>query len=272
MLHPTRRRLLISAAGLGLATALPGAALAAPKSRLLAQRWARSGTGTGPDHTVWDTILARAVSKGGDGINRVDYPGLNRNRLSDYLAGLLAVDPTTLTQSAGFAYWVNLYNAVTVELVARAYPVGSIREIGGGIFSPGPWQEKVVRVADEMLSLDDIEHGILRPVWADPRVHYAVNCAALGCPDLAPRAFTSDRLETMLEQGARAYVNHPRGARVRDGKLRVSSIYTWFKEDFGGSDAGVIAHLKTYADPGLKSALETVTRIASDRYDWDLNV
>jgi hypothetical protein len=121
------------------------------------------------------------------------------------------------------------------------------------------------------VSLDDIEHRILRPIWKDPRTHYSVNCASLGCPNLPAQAFTSSNLEQLLDDGARAYVNHPRGARVENGRLTVSSIYVWFAPDFGSGDAGVIAHLKQYAEPALKKKLGSVDRIADDEYDWALN-
>ncbi|MEO0914732.1 MAG: DUF547 domain-containing protein, partial [Pseudomonadota bacterium] len=179
--------------------------------------------------------------------------------------------PASLTAAAAFAYWVNLYNAVTVQVVLQSYPVNSIRDIGGGLFSAGPWRTKLVRVAGQDLSLDDIEHGILRPVWGDARVHYAVNCASIGCPNLANRAYSARRLGAMLDEGARTYVNHPRGATVTGGRLIASSIYDWFKADFGGSDAGVIAHLQTYAGGALAAGLGGVSRVSDFRYDWSLN-
>jgi hypothetical protein len=152
-------------------------------------------------------------------------------------------------------------------------PVDSIRDIdiSPGWFADGPWGKKLITVDGSDLSLDDIEHRILRPIWRDPRVHYAVNCAALGCPNLRPRPFTADRLDRMLTEGARAYVNHPRGARMTDDGLVVSSIYVWFQADFGGDDAGVIAHLKRYAKPGLAADLGAARGIDDHRYDWALN-
>ena len=119
--------------------------------------------------------------------------------------------------------------------------------------------------------LNDIEHRILRPIWRDPRIHYAVNCASVGCPNLMTEAFAGDRLDAQLDGAARAYVNTPRGARIEDGKLVVSSIYIWFGEDFGGNDAGVIAHLKRYAEPQLGNRLKSLKAISDHRYDWSLN-
>ncbi|HCK84123.1 MAG TPA: DUF547 domain-containing protein, partial [Hyphomonadaceae bacterium] len=101
--------------------------------------------------------------------------------------------------------------------------------------------------------------------------HYAVNCASIGCPNLQPRAWSADTLERELDAAARAFVNHPRAARVANSSLRVSSIYEWFKVDFGGNDAGVISNLRRFAEPTLRDQLAGVTRIAAHDYDWSLN-
>lgn len=267
MHRPTRRRLMLSAAAL---LAAPPAA-AAPAARLLDGRWARFGSGMGPDHGVWDRLLARHGTVSADGIARVDYAALDAGALAGYLDDLTGADPSAMTPDAAFAFWVNLYYAATVSRVKAAYPVESIRRIGGSLFRPGPWRERFLRVAGQDLSLDDIEHGILRPVWRDPRIHYAVNCAALGCPNLAGRAWTPERLGQMLQIAADAYVNHPRGARIVDGELEVSSIYDWYITDFVGTDTGVIAHLRRHADSRLAARLAGRSVIAAHRYDWKLN-
>jgi len=271
MPRPNRQLTRRSALTTAFAGVLASPAIAAQQARLLDGRWARFGVAEAPDHGQWDAILARHLRLGRDGIARFDYAAVDPNALRGYLERLTATDPTALPRDAAFAYWVNLYNALTVHVVVGAWPVGSIREIGGSFLAPGPWREPLVTVAGRRLSLDEIEHGILRPVWRDPRVHYAVNCASLGCPNLAPRAFASDRLEPMLDDAARAYINHPRGARVKAGRLEVSSIYRWFREDFGGTDAAVIAHLKSHADPPLSAQLDGISRIGSDSYDWRIN-
>jgi len=129
----------------------------------------------------------------------------------------------------------------------------------------------VITVAGKSLSLDNIEHGILRPIWHDPRIHYAVNCASLGCPNLQPLAFTADNGDKLLDQGSKSYINHARGVSLKNGRLAVSSIYHWFKTDFGGTDRGVIRHLRQYAEPALAKSLATVESIASHDYDWRLN-
>ncbi|MGI9411758.1 MAG: DUF547 domain-containing protein, partial [Hyphomicrobiaceae bacterium] len=126
-------------------------------------------------------------------------------------------------------------------------------------------------VAGQDLSLDDIEHGILRPIFRDPRVHYAVNCASIGCPNLRLAAFTGANLEKELDAGARDYINSPRGLVFRGGKTTASSIYKWFQEDFGGNQAGVLAHVKKYANNKVKAKLAKTRQIDDFAYDWGLN-
>ena len=121
------------------------------------------------------------------------------------------------------------------------------------------------------MSLDDIEHFILRPIWKDPRIHYAVNCASIGCPNLIDTTYTAAQMETLLEANAVAYMNHPRGVEVRGGSVIASSIYDWFQEDFGGSVTGVLAHLTKYARPELASKLQYAFDIDNYDYDWSLN-
>ncbi len=265
------RRAVLAGASVLTGVVFAGGVVAAPRSRLIDRRWRSFGAGSDPDHGAWETILRRSVKAGRDGVARFDYRGTSKGEVEGYVARLAAVDPTALSAAAAFAYWVNLYNAATVQVVLSAYPVRSIRDIGGGLFSGGPWRTKIVEVAGQDLSLDDIEHGILRPVWGDARVHYAVNCASIGCPDLAGRAYSSKRLGAMLDTGARGYINHPRGARISAGKLVVSSIYDWFQADFGGNDVGVIAHMKLYAASELAGGLNGVSRISEFGYDWALN-
>lgn len=261
-----------------LALLLPGwlsPAPAAPAAELWPRWQAHDPAASASiDHRAWDGWLQRHVVAAADGINRVAYGRAGpaeRRLLRAYIDALGAVAISAYSRAEQRAYWINLYNALTVDIVLEHYPVKSIRDISSGLFSSGPWKLKLVTVEGEKLSLDDIEHRILRPLWRDPRVHYAVNCAALGCPNLQPRAFTAANSETLLEQAARAFVNHPRGARVVDGRLIVSSIYDWFEEDFGGNDAGVIAHLRQYAEPGLKHALTSIERVGDDAYDWQIN-
>lgn len=227
------------------------------------------------DHEPLARFLERYRMVATDGIARVRYGAVtdqDRADLRAYLDGLAGVPVSQLSRDEQRACWINLYNGLTLDLVLAHYPVASIRDIGGGLFTVGPWRETLVVVEGRELSLDDIEHGILRPIWRDRRLHYALNCASLGCPDLAATPWSAEAGDAMLEAAARGYVNHPRGARFVAGEgLTISSIYRWYREDFGGDEAGVLDHLCRYAEQPLSEALEQTDAIADDSYDWRLN-
>ncbi len=228
------------------------------------------------DHSAWTDFLQRYLLIDVNGINRLRYDDVSesdRALLGDYLKRLSTAPISRYNRGQQRAYWINFYNALTVQLILEYMPAESIRDIdiSPGLFSRGPWDKKLTTVEGEALSLNDIEHRILRPIWKDPRIHYAVNCASIGCPNLMPVAFTAGNTENLLDQGAKAYVNHPRGVAATNGKLVVSSIYHWFREDFGDSNDGVITHLRRFATPQTRAILNEYRRIGDHRYDWSLN-
>ena len=223
----------------------------------------------------WTQILQRYITQDGD-LNRFDYSALAANSgdmasLAAYIDDLAGQSPSTMARNEALAYWANLYNALTVQVVAQNWPVKSIKEIKSGPFKAGPWKRDLVTVEGRVMSLDDIEHGTMRKRYDEPRIHYMVNCASIGCPNLKASAWEAQTLEQDMDASARAFVNSTRGVRVSGGKLTVSSIYDWFSEDFGGNDAGVIAHIKRYADPDLLAQLEGITKVSKDQYDWSVN-
>lgn len=263
----SRRGLLVG----GAVILLPSPVLAQSVSGFAANR---AGSGTA-DHSAFDVLLSRRARNSRDGVVRVDYAGWrasasDRAALKAYIAALSRMNPLTLTRPEQFAFWANLYNAVTIDVVLDAWPVRSIRDIRSGLIA-GPWKRKSATVAGVDLSLDDIEHNILRKGWTEPRVHYAVNCASYSCPNLPLRAFRGATLGPALDAAARAYVNHARAVRFDGNALVVSSIYEWYADDFGGSDARVIAHLARYAAAPLRARLQAATRIDRSIYDWSLN-
>lgn len=259
------------------AVLIAASAAAAPEMRLLPRWQAHSMVATlRVDHGPWDRFLQTYVAAGADGINRVAYgkvTAADRQALAAYIKALGAIEVDRLTRDQQMAYWINLYNAVTVKVVLDHYPVNSIRDINlsKGFFATGPWGAKLVTVDGVPLSLDEIEHSILRPIWRDARIHYALNCASLGCPNLALTAYTAERLKLMLEVAARSFVNHPRGVKVTDAGIEVSSIYKWYADDFGGARDYLLDHLLRYAAPELKEQIEDSRRIVDYHYDWRLN-
>lgn len=228
----------------------------------------------------FDALLARYVAADADGVNRVAYGAwkaapADRAALDTVVTTLAQERPSRMPRAAQFAYWANLYNALTLQEVLRHYPVASIRDIKSrGVLDfgalIGPWKTQLVTVEGRRLSLDDIEHGVMRPTFRDPRVHYAVNCASIGCPNLQRRAFRAETLDAQLDAAARSFINHPRAVRVENGRLRLSSIYDWFRADFGDF-AALRTHLSRYANPDLRQAILAATGVAGYGYDWQLN-
>jgi len=207
------------------------------------------------------------------GLTRFAYGRLKSNRadkavLDNYIKALEGVNPDTLSPNAAIAYYSNLYNAVTVQVVTDNYPVKSIRKLGP--LSSGPWKKDLFTINGAPASLDKVEHGILRKQFPSPYVHYMVNCASVGCPNLLPVAWEADSLERTREQAAAAYINSPRGVQITSKGLKVSSIYKWFKEDFGGK-SGLLRHIRKYAKPELAQAIDNGAQIVDYGYDWSLN-
>ncbi len=230
------------------------------------------------DHSAWQDILDGYVETDPSGVNLVDYAALQKNgdgvaTLANYLERLQQLEPRDHSRAEQRAYWINLYNALTLWVVLDAYPVDSIRDIHRGVIpNVGPWDDVHANVAGRDLTLNDIEHGILRPIWRDSRIHYAVNCAAYGCPHVMATTFTAANTETLLDGAARTYVNHPRGVDwVDDDLIVISSLYEWYVEDFGGTRESVIEHLVEYADAPLAARLERFEGRIDYQYDWRLN-
>ena len=233
------------------------------------------------DHSAWQDILTAYLRTHSSDINKFDYAALKANakdtsKLVKYLNYLQKLDPRTYSRAEQKAYWINLYNALTVKLVVDAFPVDSIRDIcrnrAPGSECSGPWNEVHAKVAGQDLTLDNIENDILRPIWKDNLIHYGLSCASYGCPDLYGTAFTAKNTETLLDTGARKYVNNSRGVDfMEDDFIIISSIYDWYVEDFGNNKQGVIKHLARYADEKLAERLKSFNGAVDYEYDWRLN-
>ena len=228
----------------------------------------------------WAFILDRYISHNNDGLDngglaQFDYAKLKNtpadmDGLNAYITHMTQQKPSELSRNDAMAYWANFYNALTVQVVTQNYPVKSIRKIKSG-YRAGPWKRKLVTVEGNELSLDNIEHDILRPTYKTPLVHYMVNCASIGCPNLKATPWQGATLIADQEAAARAYINSSRGVKISDNRLQVSKIYKWFKVDFGDNTAGVLAHLSEYAATDLRAALEGRRKIDKYTYDWAVN-
>ena len=225
------------------------------------------------DHSLWNALLSRYLAEPSDGSVRLfDYKSVSasdRKQLQAYISSLSGADPRAYRKSEQMAYWINLYNALTVELVLKHYPVKSITKIGPW-YKFGPWDEGIVTVAGQKLTLNDIEHRILRPIWKDKRIHYAVNCASRGCPDLAMEAFTGEGIEGQLEAAARRFVNQEKALVFIDGRLVLSRLYEWYVADFGDR-AALMKHFLAHLQPPLSEKLKKYTGPLDYQYDWSLN-
>ena len=227
------------------------------------------------DHSLWQSVLDRFLHADASGQTYFDYPSAKKDKtktLKRYIDQLSDVNPDTLNRDEQLAYWINLYNALTVALVLEAYPVDSIKHVKGGLFNLGPWTKRIVTVNDQRLSLDNIEHGIIRPIWKDDRIHYGVNCAAWSCPNLAPDAYTHDNIHQQLNHQRNIFINHPRGVRYENGRITVSSIFRWFQQDFADSENALKDYLMEYAKPTLQEQLRTYDGRLHYEYDWSLNL
>jgi hypothetical protein len=231
----------------------------------------QSGTATF-DHSAFDELLKAhvRVEQG-----QVDYVGLKADeaRLDAYVQAIATVDLRTLGADEQHALLINAYNAYTLKLILEHYPVGSIRDISN------PWKTERYVVGSHTLSLDNIEHNLIRPIFKDPRIHFAVNCAAKDCPPLRAAAYTGAGLDAELEAATRAVLGSSRFVRVDGDRLMVTKLFEWYGGDFTdksfkGHAATIPAYVARYASPEVKSFIENRNNAPTVRfmdYDWSLN-
>ena len=218
------------------------------------------------DHSLFDELLNAYIKDG-----RVDYEGLKQeeSKLDQYLDLLNQTNPENLPQDEQFALYANAYNAYTIKLILENYPVKSIKDIGSLLKTP--WKIKFVKLGGETYTLDNIEHDILRPQFQDPRVHFAVNCAAKDCPPLFPEAFRADILDEQLDHNTRMFLNNPEKTYLKGDELWVTRIFTWFGEDFNKDP---LSFVLKYAEGDFKKELEArkdQIKVKYLDYDWSLN-
>lgn len=227
------------------------------------------------DHSAFDGLLRAHVA---DGL--VDYDAFARApEFARYLAALSTADPAALPEPERLAFWINGYHAYTIQLIVAHGERESIRNINrsfGFLKLKGPWSERLVRAGGRSLTLDDVEHGIIRREFQEPRIHFALVCAAIGCPPLRAEAYTGRRLDAQLEDQGRLFLlASPAKNRVDvEGRvLHVSMIFIRYREDFGGTGAAVgryIAHWYP-AGPARSLLLAGDFRTVETNYDWTLN-
>lgn len=257
----------VAKAGLGVAmllfflSALPISAMSA----------AASPDSVGPDNTLFTQVLRDYVN---DGV--VNYKDLKDDkRFADYIALLMKFDPYTISRQNRLAFWINVYNAFVLKVVCDKYPIKSIMSKTAYALGKSNFQKKLVTINGVPYSLNDVENNIIRP-FGDPRIHFAINCAAKSCPPLRLEAFAPARLGAQMDEQARNFINNPANNSFDFGKneIIVSKIFDWFEEDFKKYDAGVPAFISRYLPPEqgkqLLANAKTV-KIKHHDYNWDLN-
>jgi len=229
------------------------------------------------DHSQWQEILNTYLNdEDPSGINRFDYKSVtseDSDKLDAYLDHLQSQSPRQLSSEEQFAYWVNLYNAKTVDYIidgVQKDDIKSIKEIRSKFVIPGPWKRSDLKVEGKKLSLDNIEHGILRPIWKDHRIHYAVNCASIGCPNLLKTAYTLENTEDLLDIAEEDFLTHSRAARLDGETVILSSLFDWYGADFASSQSEFYEYLSDFVEPEIGDILLGEPNVKYD-YDWGLN-
>ena len=249
---------------------------AAPKS-VLWSKWTKNNPDNSKtiDHSPWTDFLKKyLVADTPSGINLVKYSSVSKKdklKLDKYLSNFQSINISEYNRNVQFVYWINLYNALTVKLILDNYPVKSITEIKSGWFSFGPWNKKIAKIEGSEITLNDIEHRILRPIWKDNRIHYALNCASMSCPNLQAEAYTIKNTNNLLNKGVKAYIDSPRGVDFKNNYLYLSSIYDWYKGDFGKNDRELLSYLSKHADKNLYTKLIKYKNRIYYEYNWNLN-
>ena len=266
-------------AGLLLIALLAPYSMAAPKSELWPY-WSayQSQSSIKVDHQIWQALLSRYVLLSDDGIHRVAYGEFDETakaKLREYLDAMSRIAPTQLNRDEQLAYWINLYNAQTIQVVLDHPRKKSILSMGP-FFSLGPWDEPYLTIENKPVTLNDIEHRILRPIWQDHRLHYVLNCASIGCPNLSQTAYRATSIAQQMADAQIAFLQHPRAISFTDrGELQLTSLFDWYLADFAPDVLGLLAYLAVQR-PDLAADLAAMAGSADAKinyvYDWDLNV
>ncbi len=255
-----------------------GLVQAAPKSELW-EYWSAHDPESvdQADHLLWQTLLTRHVIASTDGINRVSYSTFDdtsKALLSQYINALSQAKPTQLNRNQQLAYWVNLYNAQTIQVVLDHPKKDSILSMGP-FLAFGPWDEPYLEIEGKPVTLNDIEHRILRPIWRDHRLHYVLNCASIGCPNLSRSAYTPANMAAQLAQAEQTFLQHPRAVSFSDSNtLQLTSLFDWYQTDFADNEKQLL-HYVAQQRPDLAERITTVTKLKKPKikyvYDWSLN-
>lgn len=218
-------------------------------------------------HAIWDSLLRQHVNEAGF----VNYKGFLQDsvRFNEYLDLLSRNHPNQKNWSKDerLAYWINAYNAFTIKLIMNHYPVESIKDIKNGIpFVNTVWDIKFIQIEDATYDLNNIEHGIIRPKFKDPRIHFAVNCASFSCPKLLNEAYTGEKLDQQLDRAAKDFLADPSKNVIEKNEVKLSKILSWYRGDFNQYD-NILDFVRAYAPIQVSSD----AKVSYIPYDWSLN-
>ena len=222
---------------------------------------AETGDQNAYDPAVFDALLKANVSNG-----RVNYNGFKNNpQFNNFLESIAAASPAEMPTNERLAFWVNAYNALTIKNVNDNPGIKQPTDVAGF------FKKKKFKVGGRSLTLDQIENEVVRPTFKEPLIHFGLVCAARSCPPLINTAYTAGNVRSKLAANARAYLADTKQNRFEDGTLYLSKIFEWYKVDFGGDDAGLIAFAKKYGTASMKAGLEESSAVKFNKYDWTLN-
>jgi len=225
------------------------------------------GSGKPISHDQWTELLQKYIHG-----NKVDYKGFIQDsvKLNEYLRLLETNHPNqeNWTKIEQLAYWINAYNAFTIRIVIRNHPLSSIRDIAGAIpFINSVWDIKFIRIAEETYDLNNIEHGVLRSQFQEPRIHFAINCASVSCPTLRNEAYVADKLEAQLQEQTLLFLKDESKNQIEFNKLELSKIFRWFGGDFEKGENSKEDFIKEQ----LGIELSDEVKLEYRDYDWSLN-
>lgn len=226
------------------------------------------------DHHQWQEILQHyVVTNHPSGINRFKYASVtskDKQNLKHYINTLEKTDPRKYNKKEQLAYWLNLYNALAVDLVLKNYPIKSMQDIGYE-FNRGPWGKPLIKIAGQPINLNDIEHRILRPIWNSHKIHFGLNGGSMSDPSILATAFTGDNVTSLLNKSGRDYINHSRGLSLVNGKMTASSMFSWYEKDFAKDKTKLMKVFAHYAEDRLALYVLGYQGEIEYTYDWRLN-
>lgn len=212
------------------------------------------------DSTPWDRVVQRYAKRGG-----FDYAGLQADSAAKADLETFLQSVASMPESEPLSSWINAYNAIVVKAVTDRYPIRSVRDV------PGFFDRLRYRVAGQQRTLDAIENQIVRPRFHDARVHMVLNCGARSCPPIYNRAFREASLTQTLDQIARRIVASDNHVRWRNGQLALSSIFTWFRDDFVRDGGSVLGWIRRYDQAGRLASVPDAAPQTQLPYNWQLN-